>query len=82
MVKSGRRVYFTFGLHLRAVGTRHIKDGLHGGSGGAIYSKWMTGSDYQDKFSMSIHFQYWLQVKIVYKVCNNYTVNKKVVGRV
>ena len=53
MVKPGRRVYFTFGIFFRTVGTRHIKDGFYGGSGGAIYSKWMTGSDYEDN-----HFQY------------------------
>ena len=65
VIKPGRRVYFTFGLSLRAVGTRHIKDGAHVGSVGDTYSGCMTGSDYEDKFSMSIHFKLWLQIKSV-----------------
>ena len=49
-----------------------VRDGVCGGSGGAIYRQWMHGcSDYDDVvYEAKIHCR-WLQIKQVKKLCNN-----------
>ena len=54
-----------------------VTGGVHGGSGGAIYRWWMTGSDYNDETDMSINLQCWLQVKHINKLCKKYTEKKR-----
>jgi len=48
-----------------------IRDGVRGGSSGAIYRRWQIGADYDDHVSMSMAFRRWLQIKRVKKLCNN-----------
>ena len=54
-----------------------IRDGVRGGSSGAIYRRWQIGADYDDDVAMSISFRRWLQVKRVKKLCNNDVVPKR-----
>ena len=49
-----------------------VRDGVRGGSGGAIYRRWMHGcSDYDDAVYDSQTHRRWLQIKRVKKLCNN-----------
>ena len=54
-----------------------IRDGVRGGSAGAIYRRWQAGADYDDNIAMSISFRRWLQVKRIKKLCNNDSVAKR-----
>ena len=54
-----------------------IRDGVRGGSSGAIYRRWQIGADYDDDIAMAISFRRWLQVKRVKKLCNNDVVPKR-----
>ena len=53
-----------------------FKDSVGGGSCGAIYRKYMTGSYYNDDIAMQT-IQLWLQVKRVKKLRNKYTAKKR-----
>ena len=48
-----------------------VRDGVRGGSAGAIYRRWQVGADYDDNIAMAISFRRWLQIKRVKKLCNN-----------
>ena len=48
-----------------------VRDGVRGGSSGAIYRHWQIGTDYHDNIAMSITFRRWLQIKRIKKLCNN-----------
>ena len=48
-----------------------VRDGVRGGSSGAIYRRWQIGADYDDHISMALSFRRWLQIKRVKKLCNN-----------
>ena len=54
-----------------------IRDGVRGGSSGAIYRRWQIGADYDDAIAMSLSFRRWLQIKRVKKLCNNDSVAKR-----
>ena len=55
-----------------------VRDGVRGGSDGAIYRRWVElGSDYDDEVARSITFSRWLQIKRVKKLCNNDVCPKK-----
>jgi hypothetical protein len=55
-----------------------IRDGVHGGTGGAIYCRWQEGETIYDKdVARSISHTRWLQLKRTYKLCNNQTAAKK-----
>ena len=47
-----------------------VRDGVRGGSSGAIYRRWQMGADYDDHVAMSLTFRRWLQIKIIKKLCN------------
>jgi hypothetical protein len=62
-------------LHFDSVVIRH---GVHGGTYGAIYQRWRQGETTYDKdIAASITHTRWLQLKIIYKVCDNATAPKK-----
>jgi len=48
-----------------------VRDGVRGGSNGAIYRRWMKCADFDDFVSDSISYRRWIQLKRVYKLCNN-----------
>jgi hypothetical protein len=48
-----------------------VKDGVRGGSDGALYRRWIDGSDYDHDVADSINHSRWLQIKRTYKLCNN-----------
>ena len=54
-----------------------VRDGVRGGSSGAIYRRWLMGSDFDDYIFRSQTHRRWLQIKRVKKLCNNQTVAKK-----
>lgn len=54
-----------------------VRDGVRGGSGGAIYRRWQIGSDYDDDIFMGQKYRRWLQIKRIKKLCNNQEVPKK-----
>ena len=54
-----------------------VRDGVRGGSGGALYRRWMTGTDYDDKMSAALSYRRFIQIKRVKKLCNNKTAPKK-----
>jgi len=54
-----------------------VRDGVRGGSSGAIYRRWQMGADYDDNIAMSITFRRWLQIKRIKKLCNNDTAPKR-----
>jgi hypothetical protein len=55
-----------------------IRDGVHGGTDGAIYRRWRQGETTYDKdIAASITHTRWLQLKRTYKVCDNATAPKK-----
>ena len=54
-----------------------VRDGVRGGSSGAIYRRWQIGADYDDHISMALTFRRWLQIKRVKKLCNNDTSFKR-----
>ena len=55
-----------------------VRDGVRGGSSGAIYRRWQIGADYDDHIAMSQTFRRWLQIKRIKKLCNNDSAPKKV----
>lgn len=49
-----------------------VRDGVRGGSNGALYRRWMTGGADEDEFIVdSMRHCRWLQIKRVIKLCNN-----------
>jgi hypothetical protein len=48
-----------------------VQDGVRGGSDGALYRRWIDGSDYDHYVADSINHSRWLQIKRTYKLCNN-----------
>jgi hypothetical protein len=54
-----------------------IRDGVKGGSNGAIYRRWMDGADYDALVQGSITHTRWLQIKRVMKLNNNQTSPKR-----
>jgi hypothetical protein len=55
-----------------------IRDGVHGGTDGAIYRRWREGETMYDKeIARSITHTRWLQLKRSYKLCDNDTAPKK-----
>jgi hypothetical protein len=55
-----------------------IRDGVHGGTDGAIYRRWRQGETTFDKeIAKSISHTRWLQLKRTYKLCDNQAAPKK-----
>ena len=54
-----------------------VRDGVRGGSSGAIYRLRQIGADYDNNIAMAISFRRWLQIKCIKKLCNNDSVPKK-----
>jgi hypothetical protein len=54
-----------------------IRDGVKGGSNGAIYRRWMDGADYDALVQGSITHTRWLQIKRVMKLNNNQSSPKR-----
>jgi hypothetical protein len=55
-----------------------VRDGVLGGSDGAIYCMWSRGkSNYDMEIAGAITHTRWLQVKRVYKICDNDLAPKK-----
>ena len=54
-----------------------VRDGVRGGSSGAIYRRWQIGADYDDTIAMAQTYRRWLQIKRVKKLCNNDSAPKK-----
>jgi hypothetical protein len=55
-----------------------IRDGVHGGTDGAIYRRWREGETTFDKdVAKSISHTRWLQLKRTYKLCDNQSSRKK-----
>ena len=54
-----------------------VKDGVRGGSNGALYRRWQTGSDMEMSILRSMTFRRFLQIKRVIKLCNNSTAKKR-----
>jgi hypothetical protein len=55
-----------------------VQDGALGGMGGAIYRRWNIGrSNYDPEIAAAIIHTRWLQVKRVYKMCDNDLAPKK-----
>ncbi len=55
-----------------------IRDGVHGGTDGAIYRRWRQGETTYDKdVAKSILHTRWLQLKRTYKLCDNQAAPKK-----
>jgi hypothetical protein len=54
-----------------------VRDGVHGGSNGTLYLRWMVGADQDDFIAESILDCRWLQTKRVNKLCNNETAPKR-----
>jgi hypothetical protein len=55
-----------------------IKDGVRGGSNGALYRRWESScSDYDDMIVSSMKVHRFLQIKRVIKLCNNLSAPKK-----
>ena len=54
-----------------------VRDGVRGGSNGALYRRWMQGADQDELIAESIHHCRWLQIKRVIKLCNNETAPKR-----
>ena len=50
-----------------------MKDGVHGGSVGAMYRRWVDGSDYGEVIAESINHSGWLQIKRTVKLNKNAT---------
>jgi hypothetical protein len=50
-----------------------IRDGVKGGSNGAIHRRWMNGADYDSLIQGSIPHTRWLQIKRFMKLSNNQT---------
>ena len=48
-----------------------VRNGVKGGSLGAIYCRWQIGADYDVHLAMALSFCRWLQIKRVKKLCNN-----------
>ena len=53
------------------------KDGVHGGSIGEMYWRWVDGSDYDEVVAESIDHSRWLQIKRIVKLNNNDTSPKR-----
>ena len=55
-----------------------IRDGVHGGTDGAIYRRWKLGeTTFDPEIARSITHTRWLQLKRTYKLCDNETAPKK-----
>jgi hypothetical protein len=54
-----------------------VRDGVRGGSNGALYRRWMDGADQDELIAESIHHCRWLQIKRCIKLCNNETAPKR-----
>jgi hypothetical protein len=54
-----------------------VRDGVRGGSNGALYRRWMHGADQDELIAESMHHCRWLQIKRVIKLCNNETAPKR-----
>jgi hypothetical protein len=49
-----------------------VRSGVRGGSGGAMYRRWIPDcADYNDLSAQSMTHRRFLQIKIVVKLCNN-----------
>ena len=48
-----------------------VRDGVRGGSSGAIHRRWLPGADYDDDIFDSMKYGRWIQIKRVKKLCNN-----------
>jgi hypothetical protein len=54
-----------------------MRDGVGGGSNGALYRRWMECADHNDEIDQSMRHGRWLQIKRVMKLCNNDGVPKR-----
>ena len=48
-----------------------VRDGVRGGSNGAIYRRWQVGSDYDNLIDLSMTHCRFIQIKRVMKLCDN-----------
>ena len=53
-----------------------MKDGIRGGSDGAMYWWWVDRSDYNEVITESINHSRWLQINRTVKLNNNATLPK------
>jgi hypothetical protein len=54
-----------------------VRDGVRGGSNGAVHRRWMDCADHDDEIDQSMRHGRWLQIKRVIKLCNNDGVPKR-----
>ena len=55
-----------------------VRDGVRGGSNGALYRRWMENcADHDDEIDQSMRHGRWLQIKRVVKLCNNQAAPKR-----
>jgi hypothetical protein len=55
-----------------------IRDGVHGGTDGAIYRRWRQGeTTFDEEVAKSISHTRWLQLKRTYKLCDNQAAPKR-----
>jgi hypothetical protein len=54
-----------------------VRDGVRGGSNGALHRRWMECADHDDEIDQSMRHGRWLQIKRVVKLCNNDGVPKR-----
>jgi hypothetical protein len=54
-----------------------VRDGVHGGSNGALHRQWQSGADYDDAIVDSMKYSRWLQIKRVIKLCDNHSSPKR-----
>ena len=54
-----------------------VRDGVRGGSGGALHRRWMCGSDLDDDIFAAMTYRRYLQIKRMKKLCNNNTAPKR-----
>ena len=48
-----------------------VRDGVKGGSNGAIHRRYLNGADYDIQIASSLTYRRFLQIKRVIKLCNN-----------
>ena len=54
-----------------------VKDGVRGDSFGAMYCRWVDGSDYDEVIAESLNHSRWMQIKRTVKLNNNATSPKR-----
>ena len=55
-----------------------VRDGIRGGTNGALYRRWMTDTACYDKYVCdAMSYERWVQLKRIYKLNNNDTAKKR-----